>query len=724
MRTVGTKLTVDAGQARRELKDTAREGGRTSDAIAGIGKTAGTALPAAARSVKSFEDELTDLAREGKLSAGAIADIGRTAKGAFPVAERAVERLNDEIAETAREIQRLDREFRKTGDLSLFGDLEEQLVKLKTKLKAKDFFDRRFTTEAGTELAEGIGVQLMAKIGPVLARMPLRMGALGPAGAGVGAVLVAGLASTVSAALAGAVVGGAGVGGIAGGLALAGRDPRVRSEAKVLGEEIINMLEDSAQGAFVPVARQQIAALRKDVQTFDPLLRAIFAKAAQLVDPLRRGAVGFGQEVLRGIVTLVDRARPVIDVISKRLPEIGRAISGALEDISDDSQSAAAGVDTILAGLIAIIRVSGAVIGFFVDLFQVTVRVADAALTVTEALTGWNPLLNAVGLDDRLAQSREHLEGLKRTLNDTGAAAADQKAPINELGDEIGRTAEETEALKTAFDNLFGITMDLDQATIAYKQGVVDLKEELLDGRRTLDTNTQAGRDNMSAVLGQLESIKRLRDARIAETGDVDKANRAYRRQIDALRNTMLQMGYTRAEVDKLLGKYRQIPSKIDTKTTVVGGPAARSEAQRIEDKLQRLERTYRPRVVVSYDNLLPSFASEYRSRRWGGIVEHAAVGTLREAQIAAPAGRMYGWAEPQTGGEAFIPRFGDINRSRGIWDYVGRNWLGMGGAGGGRQMVTLRLIQQAPDGRVLREQLIDLASRLNVPPVQLWPAS
>lgn len=74
--------------------------------------------------------------------------------------------------------------------------------------------------------------------------------------------------------------------------------------------------------------------------------------------------------------------------------------------------------------------------------------------------------------------------------------------------------------------------------------------------------------------------------------------------------------------------------------------------------------------------------------RRWGGITEHARDGLLRDAGIysaAAPA--RYAFAEPATGGEAFIPRLGDYDKSMSILAQAAR-WYGAsvqpGGSGGG----------------------------------------
>jgi hypothetical protein len=50
---------------------------------------------------------------------------------------------------------------------------------------------------------------------------------------------------------------------------------------------------------------------------------------------------------------------------------------------------------------------------------------------------------------------------------------------------------------------------------------------------------------------------------------------------------------------------------------------------------------------------------------RWGGLYERAASGLLREAAVYPPTGpAAYAFAEPATGGEAFVPKHGNAARS------------------------------------------------------------
>lgn len=85
--------------------------------------------------------------------------------------------------------------------------------------------------------------------------------------------------------------------------------------------------------------------------------------------------------------------------------------------------------------------------------------------------------------------------------------------------------------------------------------------------------------------------------------------------------------------------------------------------------------------------------------RRWGGVTEHARDGLLREAATYAPMSpARYAFAEPATGGEAFIPKYGDHARSMAIlqeaasWYGASVSSAGGGNGGGGGNSYTTNL--------------------------------
>lgn len=290
---------------------------------------------------------------------------------------------------------------------------------------------------------------------------------------------------------------------------------------------------------------------------------------------------------------------------------------------------------------------------------------------------------------------------------ETSAGASDTAATaIGGVGTAAGQTAEEVEELKNAFDRLFGIQMDLDRAIIAYKDGLAELREELTTGKRTLDDNTQAGRDNASALLDQVDKVKALRDANIDNGMSMADADAQYQRQIAQLVALGIKLGYDEQQVRDLIGAYGDIPEKVDTKVAAPGADTAKKKANDFNFAIKAIPDTWQTilkvadetakREIAAYKRQLASIsrtittsfnvdsngnATRFTGNRWGDIEQMASGGRIPAHTVSSPT-VLYG--ERATGEEAYIPKYGDLARSRGIWEYVGENWLGMNANGGG----------------------------------------
>jgi TP901 family phage tail tape measure protein len=299
---------------------------------------------------------------------------------------------------------------------------------------------------------------------------------------------------------------------------------------------------------------------------------------------------------------------------------------------------------------------------------------------------------------------KKGLPGYSAALETATGKSQEGAAAISDVGTSAKEAAEQVEALKQAFDDLFDVQMSLDEATIKYSKGIVDLKKELTEGARTLKVNSEEGRTNRQAVLDQIQAIKDLRDARIDHGETLDDANGKYVKDIDGLRRTMLQLGYTRAEVEELIGKYRQIPKQASTAIVTPGMTTAIERTRALRLELERTQGRYSVEVIQhfrTYGGMVNPHLG--LGNRWGGITEHAQSGLLREAATFTPQGpARYAFAEPATGGEAFIPKRGDYGRSMGILSRAA-GWYGAqvvpGRASGGTQRLVVTL--QWPDGSV-----------------------
>ncbi|MFE7869769.1 phage tail tape measure protein [Micromonospora humida] len=313
---------------------------------------------------------------------------------------------------------------------------------------------------------------------------------------------------------------------------------------------------------------------------------------------------------------------------------------------------------------------------------------------------------DGVSVEELRKQLPEYVAAVELAGKESSKAAGG----IGKTGEAAAISAQQVQELKDAFDKLFNGYLSIDRANLKYQQGLKSLHDELTDGARTLKTNTEAGQDNVAAVLDQIEKIKDLRDARLAQGETLDVVNGKYVRDLDGLRKTLLQLGYNRAAVDDLIGKYREVPEQVQTEVSAPGAKGATSAV----DGLNRSLGVVPSRKVVGIwantssaqaaINAVKTKVDQLRNKRiyiegtvyWtskgdlkvpggtllkndrGGVYEHAAVGVLRDAHLATPVdGARYAYAERSTGGELFAPKYGDWDRTRALVGYAIENWWG-----------------------------------------------
>jgi TP901 family phage tail tape measure protein len=147
-----------------------------------------------------------------------------------------------------------------------------------------------------------------------------------------------------------------------------------------------------------------------------------------------------------------------------------------------------------------------------------------------------------------------------------GQESAKTATELTDMGTAAEEAAKKTEELNKAFEDLFKQQMGVDRAALKLKESTVALTEELKAGKTTLSLNSEEGRKNRSAVLDQIQSIEDLRQARIDEGETLEAASKLYDKDIDGLKRSMRQAGFTKKEIDRLVGSYEKIPANVTTK--------------------------------------------------------------------------------------------------------------------------------------------------------------
>lgn len=444
------------------------------------------------------------------------------------------------------------------------GDLDKLTKSLPDKLGGKT------GQKAGEELRKGIQFGFKS-FGDLMSAMPTE---LKVAGAAAGATLAAAMLPAIGATISAGVLAGLGGGAVAFGIKQAANDPAVQDAAGALGETI----SDHLKVLTTPFTQPTLEALDVAAQVWERNavhLERAFVAGAKYVRPLTDAVASFANEVIPALARGVERAEPVIDAASSAIPKLGKAVASAFDDMTANADESAAAL-TALTDFISISIIGvGKFIGLLTEAFATTLRFGAA-------MSGWQEdFLEAIPAAGFFA-------GYMRDVNDEFErllAIAEGRAPrvvgsVREIGSatdglaqDTRRAAREVEALNKAFDDLFNRTMNVDKAAIRYQQAIDDLTETLRENGRTLDINTQKGRDNREAILDVVSAIEASRDAAIkAAQGSVEgteAANRAYNKQLDALREQLRLLGYNKAEIDALINKYNILAQPLRKTITV-----------------------------------------------------------------------------------------------------------------------------------------------------------
>jgi TP901 family phage tail tape measure protein len=262
----------------------------------------------------------------------------------------------------------------------------------------------------------------------------------------------------------------------------------------------------------------------------------------------------------------------------------------------------------------------------------------------------WNEILLKSGLDTQqlqtlLPQASAAMTELQKTSHGASGAQGQLAATTGKTTEQLEKEKEAAQALSKAFDDLFDQYMSADQAAMEYQDALQATNKELKSGSKSLSVNTEAGRKNRSSVLDLIKSIKDQRDANIRNGMSVDAADKKYRTQIGTLGKTMEKLGFTRKEVEKLIGKYKDVPNKVGTSIETPGLPKSRDGIKGYQSQLDKLTRQIKTHVSVegdaaAYRKLVRLLVAQQAAKK--GISVSAAQSAFNKNAYAAG-----GWTGP-----------------------------------------------------------------------------
>lgn len=372
--------------------------------------------------------------------------------------------------------------------------------------------------------------------------------------AGLGATVFA-VAPFIGATISAAVIGAAGTGGLIGGIVGAAKDPAVKKAfsdfAQLASVELRSATYPFVQ-PLIEAAHLFGEALSGDI--IKPGLSKVFTTLSRAIAPLANGLVLLVERALPGLQRAAQAAVPLFAALAREMPRIGAAVSDFFEHIANGSPGAIEALETILR------LAEGGIILFG--------RWAEQAERVYDSLYKLS--------------GQQALDQLFGKVNAEGSLIGPTVATsFRQVKTSAEEAADAVKKLNDKFGDLFGNTMNADEAADRYKKDLLDLKDAIEQNGTSLKDSTKKGLDNRDMIRGLVGDLERAREAAIAN-GDgtkasFDQANAAYEANLQSLRNTLIAMGFIPAEVDKIIDKYKQIPRTIETefrlRYTQVGKP-------------------------------------------------------------------------------------------------------------------------------------------------------
>lgn len=278
----------------------------------------------------------------------------------------------------------------------------------------------------------------------------------------------------------------------------------------------------------------------------------------------------------------------------------------------------------------------------------------------------------------------------------TGKAFEEAKVKIDDLVDSLFAAA--SAALKTS-GTAIGFEASIDD--------LAKLTAGLTTKTKTLNIDTEAGRENRTALDNMAISSQAYIEQLTRTGAETSVTTAATQRAHDEFVKSAIAMGATKDQAEALAKQYGLIPPDVKSKITAEGASEARGSVEDLKASITTLPPSWQSYIIskLNTEGVEAAYKAKSELEKHpatltintvfktgsltgvsgftmadGGLVDYYAKGGLREQHVAqiAPAGSMRVWAEPETGGEAYIPLAREKwERSRAIWWQTGQH-LGM----------------------------------------------
>lgn len=456
------------------------------------------------------------------------------------------------------------------------------------------------------------------------------------------------------------------------------------------------------------IAKSNIAAVA--VTRFGAAMRVVGAAAGIL------GAVMIAASIFMAIKESAEQAEPPVEGLADSLIYLGRTgkLSGEaakkygshLQVLSKDVETAMANINKAVSeGTLDVNwdHILGGGPGS-----DATEDAVGAVNALTASTANLDKELSGLVRGGNLVQAQAAFQKLKAELAASGVpldklnllfpeynqAVLDATRGIPELADGLGQYNTQLdltvvsmgEALATGmslidmFNALNGEAISLARSQIKSSDAWGALKEALDKNGAAFDTNSEKGKENLGLLLNLAEAWAAESQAMLDNGASSQEIGKFWEQKRAAVEKLLKSLGMEEDQIRTILDLYFKMPNAV----TITYRSNIEAHEKKIRDLIAEVNNV--PHEIYTTWILKKTFqeskALQYDSRRGfadGGFhYEAYAGGGLKERHLAqiAPAGTMRLWAEPETGGEAYIPLgMSKRARSEAIWEAVGRRF-------------------------------------------------
>lgn len=293
-------------------------------------------------------------------------------------------------------------------------------------------------------------------------------------------------------------------------------------------------------------------------------------------------------------------------------------------------------------------------------------NIALLGITTGMSTAGVEKLAKAAGVD-LTGSWQDVAQGIAAYRSAQAGTTVGQQGLVKamgELADSAGDAGTKVKALKDALDALMGPQLGVNEATRQWLGGLQELDKTLKSARGNLNLNTEAGRANSEGIDKQAKALSDLVVAQSNNGATSAQLNRTWDNGVGALRRVMGQAGFTKRQIDAYTASIGLVPGNVNT---IVKAAGADASARQVAELRRQIALLSNKTVTVTSETIFKTVGSPPGTKHRGAgmnahgniyLEQYAGGGSRlpKSAMIARDGANLVQWAEPGTGGEAFIP--------------------------------------------------------------------